>query len=44
MSKEVKDKTKPLLSDEEEWHSQHSVVVVAGQLIEQWVVLEGHLK
>ena len=42
VSRGVRDKTKLLLSGDEEWHGQHSIVVVAGQLADQWVVLEGH--
>ena len=36
------NKTKPLLSGNKAWHSQHNVVVVAGQPANQCVVLEGH--
>ena len=32
---------KPLFSGNEAWCNQHNVVVVAGQPIGQWVVLEG---
>ena len=39
---EVKNKTKPLFPRNEAWHSQNSIVVVAKQLTDQWVVLEGH--
>ena len=42
VSRGVRDKTKLLLSGDEEWHGQHSIVVVAGQSADQWVVLEGH--
>ena len=38
----VKNKTKPLLSENVVWHGQHNVMVVAGQLADQWAVLEGH--
>ena len=35
-------KKKKLLSGDEAWHSQRGVVVVAGQLANQWAILEGH--
>ena len=40
-TKRGKRQDKPLLSGNEAWCSQHNVVVVAGQPIGQWVVLEG---
>ena len=42
VSRGVRDKTKPLLSKDEVWHNQHSVVVVVGQPTDQWTVLERH--
>ena len=44
MSRKVRDKTKPLLFEDKAWHSQHSVVVVVGQPVNQWVVLKGYLQ
>ena len=44
VSREVRDKTKPLLFGDEAWHNQHNVVVVAGQSADQWAVLEGYLQ
>ena len=40
--KRGKRQDKPFLSENEVWCSQHSVMVVAGQLVSQSVVLEGH--
>ena len=31
VSREVRDKTKPLLFGDEAWHNQHNVMVVARQ-------------
>ena len=41
--REVRDKTKPFLSKNEAWCSQHNVVGGgAGHSAGQWSVLEGH--
>ena len=44
--REVRDKTKPFLSKNEAWCSQHSVVGGGGggHSAGQWSVLEGHLE
>ena len=39
--KRGKRQDKPFLSENEVWCSQHCVMVVARQLVSQWVVLEG---
>ena len=42
--REVRDKTKPFLSKNEAWYSQHNVRGGAGHSAGQWSVLEGHPK
>ena len=44
VSRGVRDKTKQLLFGDETWHGQHSVVIEAGQLADQWTILKGDLQ